>query len=335
MREAAQSMDSSSDAIGGACSGGSPQVCSGSLQSSLEAQREALEQLGQTRDRFRDGIDRAGREIEKLFELYRDVAVFKYLLARQKALVRQSRYLADKKFIGFEDRVRLKELSEEQDAVGKELTALKEAFREHAVSVEEEYPRVAQDARAIAAQIEELAIEATMAEAAGAFSDLRRRQAHEAAERAYEAMLSMVRFCNGAGQGAEGECEARLKIVMNMGLGDTFGQLARGLGSGKGGLGGVGIGADGSGGSVQSPFGLYGASDLMNSMVEESDGMGRGRAFATRPPGGVSRLAADTEDLVTTESSDLELDFPGGARIIEEYRRAIVEYFTRLAEQEE
>ena len=45
---------------------------------------------------------------------------------------------------------------------------------------------------------------------------------HEKAQDAYQEMQAMVGVCNSAGGDAQAECELRLKITMNMALGNTL-----------------------------------------------------------------------------------------------------------------
>jgi hypothetical protein len=305
------------------------------LNRALENQDTALEALGRARKDDAQRVAQANREIEKLFELHRDVATFKRLLARQEALARQSAYLAERRSLDFEDRARLKELGEEQDAVRGELAALKEALGRHAADVEAVYPKVAADARGIAARLDQLRVEPLMGEAAGALNRLAAADGHRAAREAYEAMRSMVSVCDGTGAGAEGECEQRLRIAMNIGLGRTFGQLGRGLQPGSGGgRGGIGEGTEGVGGASPSPIGLYGGSDLTNEAMQKSaTGIGRRPTHAPAAPLPPGQVASDSEELKMSEKSELEIAIPHGEHLVEEYRRAILHYFTIMAEQ--
>jgi hypothetical protein len=334
MQGAGESLAKSRAALGGACQTPSAEAIRQAMDAAIASQKEALEALGRTQDEFRDGIAEAGRDIEELFELRRDVETFKYLLERQKAVERQSRYFADKKTLDFDDRVRMKELAQEQAAIRQALQELREALLRHADPVRDRYPRVADDAKAIAAAIEGLQIADMMNAAATAFAEDKGLDGHGHALAAYEAMLSMVSICRGASGNAQSDCEARLRIVMGMELGATFQQLSQSLNSGLGGgVGGVGVGSAGLGGSVQTPFGLYGGSDLMNSMADKSQGIGRGKSWSTLPDGTPREVASDSEDMSLAEKSDVQIELPGGERIIEEYRPAIIEYFTRLAEE--
>ena len=305
------------------------------LAAAFASQSRALAVLRHNRDALKDGIDRAAQDIEELFALYRDVAVFKYLLERQRAVARQSRFLAKQSELDVEDRVRLKELAEEQADIRQSLTDLKNAFREHAVPVASRYPSVADDARNLAARIEELGIEALMGDASHAFGALRAEPGHEDAQAAYDAMLTMVDMCSGAGGRSEGDCELRLRITMGMSLGNTFPQLGKGLGLSQGmGIGGVGVGADGFGGSVVSPFGLYGGSDTLNDLLQAPSPVpGSGGRHGVSMPEDALDVAPDVEELELQEKSDVPLDLPGGEHIMEEYRRAIIRYFSRMAEE--
>ncbi|HKS38279.1 MAG TPA: hypothetical protein VJW76_13875, partial [Verrucomicrobiae bacterium] len=204
------------------------------LNSALQDQREALAQLGQNRDEFEKGIQQANRDIEKLYRLLGDVETFKALLERQKNLERQARSYKDVADPGLDEQIRLKEFAEEQEAVEQSLSDLREDFIKHAEEVAQEYPKVADDGREIADQIRERQIEDLMESGATRLSWADAKGGHEKVRTAYDEMQAMVEVCNSAGGQAQGECEFRLKMTMNMSLGNTLQQLAKGLKPGSG-----------------------------------------------------------------------------------------------------
>jgi hypothetical protein len=289
--------------------------------------------LEENAGRFARTIDRAGEDIRQLFDLYRDIEAFKQLLARQETVQRRARFPAEKRDLDFEAQALMKELGEEQAKIRDAMAALKTALREHAGPVREAYPKVAGDAEAIAARMDELGIEPLMESAAAACRALDAPRGQAAAQEAYEAMLSMVAFCQGGQGDAQTECERRLRILMGMELGRTFAQLAKNSSFGmNGGTGGVGLGSDGEGGSLQSPFGLYGGSDVADDPLGESPALGQGGKGHGRPAPSTFRVAPEVESRAPGEKSEIKLDLPGGEHLLEEYRSLIIEYFTRMAE---
>jgi hypothetical protein len=336
LQHVAQNMQESARSMAAAAAPGTPQP-DRPLGAAIASQSQALKELGADEQAFDQRIAAANRDIEKLFALQSDVEVFKGLLASQKDLVRKLHSYADKTKLTSTERARLVELAEEQARIRDGLAALKEQLRAHAAGAEGNYPRVAADARGIAARIEQLEIEPRMQAASTALRKPEPAAGHQSATEAYDAMLSMVSFCEGGSGEAERECEQRLRIVMNVGLGGTFGQLARGLGNGTGtgyGIGMLGAGSGGSGSSMQMPFGLYGSSsDMLGAPVRTSTGMGRGKAQATLPDGSRPRVATSVEEIGLHKSTTLQVELPAGEQIVEEYRSLILQYFRGLAEE--
>ncbi len=301
------------------------------LEQAARHQKEALARLGESADEYDESVGQAAREVEQTYALYEDVETFKYLLERQQSLERQARFLADVKEPDLDQRVRLKELGEEQQSVREGLDDLRKALVEHAELAKEHYPKLAADARGIADRIGELAIAEDMARAAQSFQQLQGRPAHAAAAAAHESMMSMVSQCNGA-QGNK-ECEQRLRIVMNMALGRTFEQLAQSMGAGGGsGRGsGAGQGRARSGEGAQAAYNLYGNSD--HEANRRSSGLGRRPRDLPPEPGGEGTPAIDTEEVMIGKDSDLKAEGHSEEGVMAEYERLISEYFRRMAEQ--
>ena len=305
-----------------------------SLAAASDSQAQALKELGGDTERSGDRIDAANRDIDTLFALYADVETFKALLSDQKELVRKLHSYAGRADLTDAERVRLRELGAEQARVRDALTALKTQLKTHADAAAAGHPRVASDARAITDRIEALAIERTMGEGATALNAPDADKGAQAAQAAYDAMLSLVSKCNGAQGGAESECEERLRITMNVGLGRTFQQLARGTGRGTGmGQGLAGTGRAGSGDSMSMPFGLYGSSAMLGAKAQKSTGLGRGKADSTLAAGDRRHMATGVEEIGLKKSTDLNVALPAGEQILEEYRPLILQYFRSMAEE--
>lgn len=307
-----------------------------SLNSALQDQREALAQLGQNRDEFEKGIQQANRDIEKLYRLLGDVESFKALLERQKNLERQARSYKDVADPGLDEQIRLKEFAEEQEIVEQALSDLREDFIKHAEEVAREYPIVAADGRQIADEIREREIEGLMESGATRLSWADAKGGHEKVRNAYDEMQAMIEVCNNAGGQAQGECELRLKMTMNMALGNTLQQLAKGLKPGSGfGMGsGFGAGLAGSSGMSggQSQVAVFGR-DSVSTRNQLSRGGGRSDKKVQAAPEPPEAVAASIEELTTAKNAELELPGAGGERIMQEYRKLIEDYFKRLAEE--
>jgi len=108
---------------------GSPQA---SMQMASKAQQDALEQLAQNAQQFKDGIQQANENLEHVAKVMGDTEQFKYLYGLQKSLERSISYYKQLATLTPEDQVRLDELSVEQQEVQAALAELKEAIRQHA-----------------------------------------------------------------------------------------------------------------------------------------------------------------------------------------------------------
>lgn len=323
MREGAQALDEGGNAADAARR-------AGALDRAAQRQRAALAKLGESADDYEQSVGQASRDIEQTFALYEDVEQFKYLLERQKNLERQARSLADVREPDLDQRVRLKELAEEQESIREGLIDLGRALREHAGVAKENFPKVAQDALDIADRMEELAIAADMAHAAESLQKFQGRSGHLSAASAYASMQSMVSQCNGAG--GQQACEQRLRIAMDMALGRTFEQLAQGIsyGEGRGGQGGIGQGRAGRGGGIQAAYNLYGNSE--HEANKRSAGPGRRPRDLPAEPGAASTLATDTEEVAIGKDLERKAEGRSEEGPLAEYDRLVNEYFRRMAE---
>lgn len=298
-------------------------------------QQNALRELGQSTGTYEQSVGTASREIEEVFALFADVEQFKYLLARQQDVERQSASLRGVRAFNKEAQARLRELSEEERSIGTELLDLQTSLVTHAGPVEKDYPKVAADARALAARMAELNISGSMEKAADAFRSLAPSPGHAAARKALDDMESLVSRCQGAG--GEQACELRLRINMNMALGNTFAQLAQSLsfgeGAGQGAGGAGGLGQRGrNGGGAQQAFHVYGTSESKNATRRSS---AMGRPSRDLPPGvqAPGMVATDTEEISVTRDSEVKVEGHGEEGVMGEYERLIQEYFRRMSEE--
>ena len=305
------------------------------LGSALANQRAALAQLGQNRDDYEKGVRSANRDLEKVSRLLEDVEMFKALLERQKNVERQARSYKDLADPGLDEQIRLKEFSEEQGQVEGALAQLKEDFQAHAQEVESDYPKVAQDARKIAEEIRKRQIGDLMESASTRLAWADARGGHEKAQEAYQEMQAMVGVCNSAGGDAQAECELRLKMTMNMALGNTLQQLAKGFNPGSSqGLGnpfGAGLSGRSGNSGGQTQVAIFGPDSLKKNSL--SKGGGRSNRKTQGAPEQPEAVAASIEEITTAKNTDLEMPGGGGERIVQEYRMLIEDYFKRVAEE--
>jgi len=118
---------------------------------------------------------------------------------------------------------------------------------------------------------------------------------------------------------------------MNMALGNTLQQLAKGLNPGSGmgaGLGAGWSGQSGTGGG-RTQFAVFGPDSLMQNRL--SKGGGRSARKTQAAPEQPEAVAASIEELTAAKNNQLELPGGGGERIMQEYRKLIEEYFKSVA----
>lgn len=197
---------------------------------------------------------------------------------------------------------------------------------------EPNYAEVAADARKIADEIEERLIETHMDDAATHLLEVDGILGHPKVEEAYLDLEEMISFCEATG-GKAGNCPFKLRIGMSKGAGNTMAQFGKGLTPGVGFTGMVGEGNSGYAGSANkfAMFGPDSPGDKSRASRWLSEKTSEGRAAQE----GKDPLAGNVEELSTSKSGDLEFDAEGEARIMEEYRPLIENYFKRLAEEDE
>ncbi len=108
---------------------GTPQ---GRMQAASKAQQEALDQLAENAQQFKEGIQQANENLEHVAKVMGDTEQFKYLYSQQKSLERSISYYKQLTTLSPEDQVRLDELSVQQQEVQAALAELKETIRLHA-----------------------------------------------------------------------------------------------------------------------------------------------------------------------------------------------------------
>jgi hypothetical protein len=114
----------------------SPARMTPSLNLAAESQKKAQEALQRSAEDFEERIMEPTENLEKVAGVIADTEKFKYLYNLQKGLERQVRFYREKANPDFDDRIRLKELSEQQNEVRGALEGLKDDFRKHADELE-------------------------------------------------------------------------------------------------------------------------------------------------------------------------------------------------------
>lgn len=311
------------------------------LKQALGHQQQAMNDLRQTTDEFKKSIQQANEDLARIGKLMEDVEEFKELLGRQEAVETQARQYRQMQNPAFDDVIRMKELGEEEQQIQNQLEQLAKNLNEHAEEVQKDYPKVADDARNIAGQISEKKIAQSMKDAADKFGSANGVAGHPPALEAFEQMKSLVSQCNSSGNSASGQCEARLRISMNMNPGDTLKQMAKRFGRGNGrgqgngtgmGIGGIGVaGAGSSGSSGAKPIGMFGPDGAKQR--PRSSGGGRSDKKAESIGGPPEQVATSFEEITGTTKSPLEAPGAAGERVMQEYRTLIEAYFRKLAEE--
>lgn len=311
------------------------------VANAMEEQKKALEALGAQTKEMKDKIQQANREIEQVMKLMADVETFKMLYMEQKHLTRETKSFSEVEADDLETRVRLKELGERETAVQKGLDTLKKQFREHGEEIREAYPKVADDAQKIAAEIEERRIVDLMQTGAGFLNRGSGVEGYPNVAEALKQMAAMISFCENTGGKGCKNCEFRLKIQMMLNPGNTMNQLAQGLGMGMGQGQGMGMGlmgalrrgASGYGGG-QSSMSVFGNDTFGRDMLKESTtipGVEKAEAQAINAPTRHD-LSGNIEELTPQSKQDKESNVAGDSRMMAEYRQLIEAYFRRLAE---
>lgn len=331
---AGESMESSGEQMQQAETAPDAAQRTGAMRQSQESQQQALKELGESAQDYRDQIQKANEDLAKVYDLLSDVETFKQLYAAQQDLERQARTLKDIATPGMDEQIRLKELAEAQEQVRQGLEQLESDLREHARGVEEDYPKVAQDARDLADEMKERQIAGLMKGASDRMSAGDAAQGHGNAQQAMEQMQAMVNFAEMA-QGAGSACELRLRIVMGKNPGMTMNQLGKSLARAAGMGPGFGMGSGGVGGMSASSaqFNVYGSESPTGKADKESPAGGRRMHDAQAAPVNPESLAGSIEEAPVPKSDDLDLETGGAERFMESYRTLIEAYFKRAAEE--
>jgi tetratricopeptide (TPR) repeat protein len=326
VESAAMDLQATAEHVGGACSG----QPSG-IRDASESLKRAIETLGGDVADTMDRIDEANQDIEQIATLYEAIELYKELLMRQKILVRQTAYYQNLKELSFEDSVRLKELSADEEHIRKDLSNIVQTFLDEAPEISTNYPKIAQDARDLATAIDDLDINGLMARASTELNDRKPVPGHAYARDALDAMESLVQHMDQSQGGMNSDCELRLRIRMGMELGNTLGQLSERIGMGMSGMGAVGRGRSGQG-SMASAIQLYGDSASRNNVRQSAMGGGDYESTMGGRRDEMESLSGNIEVIELIKDESVHVKLPEGEPVMEEYRDVITEYFKRMAE---
>jgi hypothetical protein len=268
-----------------------------------------------------------------VYKLLNDMEAFKELFRAQQDLERQAKTYADEATPSLDRQIRLSQLSEAQQLVRQEMEKLKGRLRDHADEIQEDYPKVAQDARTIAGEIESRHIEGLMDSAAARRGAGQAYEGHGDARGAREQMEAMIQFVKQGG-GAGSQCELRLRIQMGLNPGNTLGQLCKSMRPGFGLGQGLGMGAGSGESSSATPFDVYGSETPTGRPDRESPAGGRRVHDAQAQAGASGLLAGSIEEAPESAPPPPDTVAEGGERFMEEYRALIEAYFKRAAEEE-
>lgn len=323
---AAMDLQQTAQHVANACSGQPSE-----MSDAGESLNRAIETLGGEATAAMEKIDQANSDIEQVSSLFENVELYKELLMRQEILVRQAAYYRNLKKLSFEDGIRLKELSADQEQIRLDLRDIVQTFLDEAPKIHTNYPKISQDARDLASAIDDLDINGSMAKASSDLNDRMPIPGHAHAQDALDALNSLVQHMNQSQGGMNNDCELRLRIRMDMALGNTLGQLAERIGMGISGMGALGRGRAGQG-SMSRAINLYGDSASRNNARQSS----MGGADAKPPIGGVrdemESLSGNIEIIELIKDDRFQVKLPEGEPVMEEYRDIITEYFKRMAE---
>lgn len=324
---AAMNLQKTAEHVGSACSGQPSEM--GEASASL---KQAIQTLGGDVAESMEKIDEANKDIEQVSSLFENVELYKELLMRQEILVRQAAYFRSLKNLSFEDSIRLKELSSDQEQIRRDLREIVQTFLEEAPKVSTNYPKISQDAKDLASAIDDLDINGFMAKASADLNDRKPVPGHTHAREALDAMESLVQHMKQSQGGMNNDCELRLRIRMGMELGNTLGQLSERIGMGVSGMGAMGRGRSGEG-SMARAINLYGDSASRNNARKSS----MGGSDVESPIGGIREemesLSGNIEVIELIKNDNVQVKLPEGEQIMEEYREIITEYFKKMAEE--
>lgn len=333
MDQVTSSMQSSGSAMQQASRSPGAGQAAPSLKQSVDAQQQALDALNQNSQAYQQGIEQASKELAQAMKLMGDIEQFKNLYQRQQNMERQARLYKEKTDPTMDDRVRMKELAEEEGAIRQQVEKLGQDLRSHAEEVKADLPKVSADAQKIADELGQRQIAPKMQQSGDKLDQADGPGGHPPAADALAEMEKMISFCQSSGEGAESELRLKISMSKGMSMGQTMAQMRAGMGAGQGRLGAMGQGAGGYYGSA-SQFAMFG-SEQFGKPSRESRIVGprsRSNAKPGENPAGMSD-SATIEELPAAAGEDSKTAVKGGERVMEEYRTLIEAYFRGLADK--
>lgn len=331
--EASEHMKNAGSEMGGASQARSPSLASRQLEKTSGEQKEALKKLDDTAEQYKQGVKDSADQLARTAKLIEDTERFKELYQRQKDLERQSRIFKDQANPGLDDRVRMKELSQEEGDIQQQLDQLARDLRAHADEVKADSPKMAQQARKIADEIGSRKIPANMRKAGDKLGEADGPGGHPPANEALKDMEKMIEFTEGGG--GKGKMEDDLKIRMGkkgMRMGKTMDQLGQGMKAKLGRRGRNGMGSDGETGSA-NPFGVFGTEQMKGDKTKDSKLAGSPKNTRNSAANDRLQQSSSIEELASARDEEKKIKVQGGESVMEEYRSLIEAYFQGLAEE--
>ncbi len=330
--EASDHMQNAGSEMSGAEQSRSPSLTAQRLDKTSGEQQEASKRLGETAEQYKQAVKDNADQIMRTAKLIEDTEKFKELYQRQKDVERQSRLYKDQKDPTLDDRVRMKELSQEEADIQQQLEKLARDLRAHADEVKTDSPRMAEQAQKIADEIGARKIPANMQQAGDKLGEANGPGGHPPASQALKEMEKMIEFSESGGQG--GKMEEDLKIRMSKGgmkMGNTMNQLRNGMSAKLGRMGYKGQGSDGMTGGA-NPFGIFGT-EKFGDKTKDSKLAGSPRNMRNTPGEERQDKASNIEELASARDEEKKIKVQGGERVMEEYRSLIEAYFQGLADE--
>ena len=314
----------------------------GSMAAFGEAGQAQADRLDPAREQAEQQIAEVMKDADLMQQLLKAIAAYQELYKQQEQLASQtSAYKSEPgSDAGHDSRLALQQMAGAERFISEALDQIVENLRGGAEKAEETFPKAAQDARDIADQIEEANLSNLAEGAASTMLAGRGLESHERAEHLRQEMEKLMGQCSACKGGAGGEFAARLRLMRGMMAGNTMGQMAQcknfglKLGSGRGQMGGGGMGFAGMmgmGGSQTGPqTSLLGGESLLgqNSGKESAnsgDGNGEGPEVVRGGEGDDGKGKAEQMAIIDRPSTS-----GTGDAFTDEYSEIVDAYFRKL-----
>lgn len=206
------------------------------------AARKAAAQLGGLSREMEQQIQKALDNLAQVLPLFDDINRFKELLAEQRQLDQKAQSFKLAQSLSSDDKSRMDLLADTQSRISRALAKLQRDFIEHAAACEQNFPKAAASARAIAAEIDSREIISLMDSGRDKFRQLDGPAGYDSEHNALLQMEAMIQKCEG-GQG-----QAGMQSELDISLKECLGQVGLGQSLSQYGMPSNSSGADSGGG---------------------------------------------------------------------------------------